>query len=96
MHINFGNNIVPLEKQGEIEYILENIQNWRIKPDEIIFLRELAGGRSTSEVYELSVVRRNQKFLKILKVGPYNDLKKELYGYSLIENQKIEMPYLLQ
>ena len=74
MYIFFENNVIPSDKRAEIEDVLHHIAvgnkhyHWPDRPDEINILRELTGGRGSSQVFEVNVIWRNRKLLKVIKI----------------------------
>jgi hypothetical protein len=89
MNVSFEIQLDEHDK-AEIDEVLHRIKvgdgyyNWQEEPDKIEVLRKLTGGRGASEVFEVSVTTGQQRVLKVIKIGSYNDLKTEIQGYKSV------------
>src|ERR1035437_15531 len=81
MHTEIDRNKIPENRHGEIDAVLRRIE-WQTSPDAIEISGELAGGRSASQVLEAVVVRGNQRSPKVIKVGPYRELRGEYWAFK--------------
>lgn len=98
MYISFSSLVetsLDEHAQAEIKDVLHRIKrikvegkyyDWPGAPDEIEVKKKLPGGKGSSEVFELEVIWRLQRFSRVIKIGPYYDLKKEIEGYTSIMN----------
>jgi len=76
---------IPTDKRSEIRYVLQRIDWNREAPNKIEILRNLIGGRSSSDVLECRIRWGNSEFLKVVKIGSASDLKLETTGFENIK-----------
>jgi hypothetical protein len=84
----FDDRELEREQGPRIHYALSQIAvgqalgHWQQRPDEIVVHRRLAGGRSGSEVLEVTVGWGNQRSSKVVKVGPVRELREEYLAFG--------------
>jgi hypothetical protein len=87
VHVGFEREWTE-SKRAEIDNALRRILvgdgngHWHKAPDEITVQRPLRGGRSASEVLQVTVVRGYQRSMKVVKVGPARELAGEWSAYD--------------
>jgi hypothetical protein len=87
-YVTFEDRALEREHGPRIDYALRNIAvgpkpgHWQQQADEIVVHRRLAGGRSDSEVLEVTVRRGNQQSRKVVKVGPLRELRGEYLAFD--------------
>ena len=80
MYVSFVGDGWSPNRCAEIEDAIKRISVgegracWPKRPDEVIVERALRGGRSASDVLQVTVVRDSQRVGKVVKVGPRHEL----------------------
>lgn len=87
MYVSFVGDDWSPDRCAEIEDAIKRISVgdgracWPKRPDEVIVERALRGGRSASDVLQVTVVRKDQRVGKVVKVGPRHELVDECAAY---------------
>lgn len=74
-------------RPGELSSVLSRIGVgsgdgcWQVPPDRVTLIKQLTGGRSENEVFEILLTRGAQEVRKVLKVGPQYTVHEEYQRY---------------